>query len=205
MPNLNVLLEHWGYAAIFLVVFLGNVGLPVPEETILALAGYLVWEGKLRLPLVLVVGVGSAAAGDNLGYWIGRRYGQETLTRYGPWIGVTPASLETMRRFVGRYGPLAVFASRFLAGLRFLAGPVAGSAGLPVLPFVAANLLGAVLYVPLAVGAGYAAGYGLGAYVERLRRSVGRVEHLILVAATLSMLGVVGWRVRRARRRRQGS
>jgi len=205
MPSLNALLGHWGYAAIFLVVFLGNVGLPVPEETILALAGYLVWEGKLRLPLVLVVGVVSAAAGDNLGYWIGRRYGQEALARYGHWIGVTPARLEVMRRFVGRYGPFGVLAARFIAGFRFLAGPVAGSAGLPVLPFVAANLLGAVLFVPLAVGAGYAAGYGLGAYVERLRRVVGGVEHLILIAVIASTLGLLGWRGLQARRARQGS
>lgn len=203
MLDLNALLGHWGYLAIFLVVFLGNVGLPVPEATILALAGYLVWEGKLRLPLVLVVGVGSAAAGDNLGYWIGRRYGQETLARYGHWIGVTSARLETMRRFVGRYGPLAVFAARFLAGFRCLAGPVAGSAGLPAFPFVAANLLGAVIYVPLAVGAGYAAGYGLGAYVERLGRFVGEVEYLILIVAISSALGVLGWRIVRARRARQ--
>lgn len=44
MPDLGHLLDHWGYLAVFLVVILGNVGLPVPEETILALAGYLVWR-----------------------------------------------------------------------------------------------------------------------------------------------------------------
>src|SRR5574341_1666084 len=68
MLDPNELIGHWGYSAIFLAVVLGNVGMPVPEEAILALAGYLVWRGKLRLPLVLAVGIASAAAGDNLGY-----------------------------------------------------------------------------------------------------------------------------------------
>jgi membrane protein DedA with SNARE-associated domain len=52
MPDLTELIGHWGYGAIFLIVILGNVGVPVPEETILVLAGYLVWKRELRLSLV---------------------------------------------------------------------------------------------------------------------------------------------------------
>ena len=47
MTDLPQLIGHWGYVAIFVVVVLGNVGLPLPEETILGLAGYLVWRGDL--------------------------------------------------------------------------------------------------------------------------------------------------------------
>jgi hypothetical protein len=43
------LIEHWGYWAIVVFVLLGNLGIPVPEESILVLAGYLVWQGDLRL------------------------------------------------------------------------------------------------------------------------------------------------------------
>ena len=63
MPDLTQLLGHWGYVALFVVVMLGNVGVPLPEETVLALAGYLVWRGDMQLPVVLVVGVVSAVAG----------------------------------------------------------------------------------------------------------------------------------------------
>ena len=183
VPDVAELIGHWGYLAIFLFVILGNAGLPVPEETILALAGYLVWRGKLRLWLVLAVGILSAVAGDNLGYWIGRRYGQEAVERYGQWLLGTPERLLTMRRFVTRRGPLGVFAARFIPGLRFLAGPLAGAVGLQPLPFFVANVIGAGIYVPLVVGAGYAVGYGFGEYVERLRRTVGEVEHIVLGAA----------------------
>ena len=67
VSGLALFVEHWGYAAIFAVVVLGNVGLPVPEETVLTLAGYLVWRGDLRLWLVLIVGIVSASVGDNVG------------------------------------------------------------------------------------------------------------------------------------------
>jgi membrane protein DedA with SNARE-associated domain len=185
MPDLGVLIEHWGYVAIFVTVVLGNVGLPVPEETILALAGYLVWAGRLRLPAVLLVGVVSAVAGDNLGYWIGRRYGRPAIERYGHWILATPDRLDAVSRFVGRYGAWGVFVARFVPGLRFLAGPLAGATGLPPGSFVTANTLGATLYVPTMVGLGYAIGYGLGAYVTRFRLAAARFEHVVLIAAAV--------------------
>ena len=112
MPELRHLIEHWGYVAICVFVILGNLGLPVPEESILVLAGYLVWQGALRLPLVLGVGILSAIAGDNLGYWIGRRYGQGAVARYGRWAGLTPARLGAI------LGVLAVLGWRALRAAR---------------------------------------------------------------------------------------
>src|SRR6266571_1739291 len=86
MLDVGGLIGHWGYLAILLIVVLGNVGLPVPEETALIAAGYLVWRGELRLPLVLAVGIVSAVAGDNVGYWLGRRYGQAAVESYARWL-----------------------------------------------------------------------------------------------------------------------
>ncbi|MFI5340504.1 MAG: DedA family protein [Candidatus Methylomirabilales bacterium] len=200
MPDLGELVSHWGYLAIFLFVILGNLGLPVPEESILVLAGYLVWQGQLRLPLVLVVGILSAIAGDNLGYWVGRRYGQEAIERYGKRVLLTPARIEATRRLVTRYGGFGIFAARFIAGLRFMAGPLAGSAGVPPLTFMVANALGAMIYAPTMIAAGYAVGFGLGDSVKRFERVVGRVEHVVLAAAILLTAGLLGWRMLRAAR-----
>src|SRR2546422_7412119 len=139
MTDLPQLIGHWGYVAIFVVVVLGNVGLPLPEETVLALAGYLVWRGELSLPLVLAVGVVSAVAGDNLGYWLGRRYGRTALPRYARWVLGHPERLQSMEAFVAGRGPFAVFVARFIPGIRFMAGPLAGRPGKPFLPTPAAD------------------------------------------------------------------
>jgi membrane protein DedA with SNARE-associated domain len=200
MFDASQLIGHWGYIAIFFFVVLGNMGLPVPEETILMLAGYLVWDGELRLPIVLAVGTLSAIAGDNLGYWIGRRFGREAIKRYGHWILATPKRMESIESVVTRYGALAVFAARFLPGLRFLAGPTAGATGLRPLSFLAANLLGASIYVPIAVGIGYMIGYGLGDYVTRLEHIVGRLEYVVLLLAVVLTVAYLVWRFLRAKR-----
>ena len=133
-------ITDWGDLGIFLVVVLGNLGLPVPEETVLALAGYLVWSGRLQLVPVLLVGIGSAVAGDNLGYWLGRRYGRAPIERYARWL-LTPARVAAAEGFIRRYGALAVGAARFVGGTRFLAGPLAGAVGLPFRRFVTGNVL----------------------------------------------------------------
>jgi membrane protein DedA with SNARE-associated domain len=197
MPDLTPLITQWGYAAIFLIVVLGNVGLPVPEETVLAVAGYLIWQGRLEAGPVLVVAITSAVIGDNAAYWLGRRYGRLALTRLAR---IKPERIERIENFVRRYGMLAVFVARFVAGLRFMAGPLAGITGLAPLRFFVANLLGAAVYVPVALAAGYAVGYGLGDRLERLRRWIGDAEIVVLIGVVVAAAAGWLWVVRRARR-----
>ncbi len=198
MPSLTQLIDAWGYVAIALVVILGNLGLPVPEETVLTIGGYLAWRGELGLRAVVIVALVSAVAGDNIGYWLGRRYGQPIVHHL---LTSAPGRVDRVRRFVLRHGVLAVFVARFVAGLRFMAGPIAGSTGLEPARFFLANLLGAVVYVPAMVSAGYAVGYGLGDRIERLRHAAGEAERIVVI--TLALAAGAAWvvRIRRHHRR----
>lgn len=202
MSNLSELIGHWGYAAIFVIQMFGNAGVPAPEETVLGVAGYLVWRGQLKLPAVLAVAIAGAVLGDNLGYWLGRRFGREALLRYAHWVLGRRDRVERMQAFVVRRGALAVFLARFVPGVRTMAGPLAGASGVPFLSFLTANILGAAIWVPVGVGAGYAVGYGFGEYVERLRRTVGEVERLVLVLALLAVAALIAWHVAQALRAR---
>jgi len=197
MPDVSQIIEAWGYAAVGLIVVLGNLGVPIPEETVLTIGGYLVWQGQFHFLPMVVVGIASAVVGDNIGYALGRRYGRRALTHWGE---IAPQRLARMQRFVERYGMLSVFIARFVAGLRFMAGPLAGSSGLGIGRFLVANVLGAVVYVPVIVGAGYAVGYGLGDRIEWLRRVVGDAERFVWAALALGAAAVWLAVKRRARR-----
>lgn len=198
------LIEHWGYWAIFGVVVLGNLGFPVPEEGILVFAGYLVWAGRLRLLPVLVVGILAAMIGDNLGYWFGRHYGQATIRRFGHKIFITEERLDKARQFVDRYGSYGVFVARFIPGLRFMAGPVAGSTGFPFLRFFIANLLGGLIYVPLSIGAGYFLGKSLADVLRQIERIIGNVEPLALIFLIFTAAVIVIWRALSSRKAEHG-
>ena len=192
------LFQHFGYAAILVIVLLGNAGVPAPEESVLVLGGYLAWQGRLHLPLVLIVGIVSASLGDNLGFWAGRRWGRPLLER----LPLPAARVAQAQVLIARHGAWAVFVARFVPGLRTVAGPLAGTGNLSPLRFFAANFLGAVCYVPWPVLVGYGVGYGLGDWVEALRRKTGLEKDLIFFAAVLLVAGgaiaLRSWRRRRA-------
>src|SRR5271156_6137460 len=78
------LLSTWGYLGIFVAVFVGNLGVPVPEETVMLAAGFLAGQVLLDLRLVYIVVILSAVTGDCCGYIIGRTGGQRVVTRLPP-------------------------------------------------------------------------------------------------------------------------
>jgi len=189
---LRALIAAWGYGAIGGVVFLGNMGIPVPEESVLLIAGYLAGRGRLSLPAVIAVGVLSAILGDNLGYWLGRHSGRPLLLRYGR---VSETGLLRAEQLVARYGHWAVFWGRFIAGLRFLAGPLAGIARMPFRRFFLANTAGALVFVPVVTI--------VGSRVERPLRAllvmVERVELVVLLGGFLLVAGLAWCMWRRSK------
>jgi membrane protein DedA with SNARE-associated domain len=97
--------------------------------------------------------------------------------------------------FVRRYGALAVCVARFVGGFRFLAGPLAGAVGLRFTSFLRGNLLGALLFVPYAVGIGYAIGYGLGPRVAEVQHALGGIAHVVLILAITGVVLLVTSRI----------
>ena len=199
MPDLTQLIGHWGYSAIFLIVILGSIGIPVPEEAIMLLAGFLVWEKKLDLSVVLIVGFLSTVSGDNLGYWAGRTYGRATIERYGQKLLISSERLDVMQNFVNRHGQVAVFLARFIPGLRFLAGPLTGIASMPFPRFFLANIAGAAVYVPLTV----AFGLGFGEYIHWLEGYLTKAEHIVLAAIMMTAVISFAWRAFKPKRLRR--
>src|SRR5205807_2000031 len=68
------------------IIGLESMGIPSPGETALVAAAVLASQGKLQIWLVIVIGVSSAIVGDNIGYWLGRRYGRSVFMAAGPFL-----------------------------------------------------------------------------------------------------------------------
>ncbi|HTU02992.1 MAG TPA: DedA family protein [Candidatus Sulfotelmatobacter sp.] len=198
MDLVEPFLRQYGYIGILVFVFLGNLGMPVPEEAVVLFAGYLTWRETLRLPLVLVVAVASAVAGDSVGYWVGRAKGRGILIRYGRYLAITPRLVRKADSFFQAHGDKTVFSARFIPGIRFLAGPLAGASKMPFPRFFFFNLSGAVVWVSLMI----ALGHSFGAHLHLLLRRVRRVEELLAALAIAAVLII--WLRQRGRRRNSG-
>jgi membrane protein DedA with SNARE-associated domain len=188
------LFARYGYAVVFAGVFLENTGLPVPGETALLAGAALANSGQLSLAWVTVTAIAAAILGDNLGFFIGRRGGRRLAERHGWRIGLTPERLLEFDGFFQRHGPKAVFAARFITGLRVVGAVLAGGSGMKWPQFLFFNATGAVVWCTVIASAGYSLAYSW-ATLERWVGGSGLMA-LALVAA----IGIIGWL--RARRNR---
>lgn len=150
----------WGYILLFALTALeasAFIGLFVPGETALLLGGFLAYQGKLNLYLVIVVTVVGGVLGDSAGYEIGRHLG-ERMKR--TWFGRKIGELrwERARQYVRDKGARAVLLGRFVGILRALVPAVAGDSRMPYSKFLLWNVVGAVIWGPSVVVAGYLAG-----------------------------------------------
>src|SRR5437867_10040164 len=131
MPEWLVdLFARYGYAVVFVGVFLENTGLPVPGETALLAGAALSHFGRLTLPRVIVTATAAAILGDNLGFFIGRRAGRGIAERHGWRIGLTRERLVLFDRFFSRHGAKTGFIARFITGRRAFGACRAGASEL---------------------------------------------------------------------------
>jgi membrane protein DedA with SNARE-associated domain len=178
------LFARYGYAVVFLGVFLENTGLPVPGETALLAGAALAKFGRLSLGWVIATAICGAILGDNLGFLIGRHGGRRLAERYGPTIGFTAKRLALFDRFFEQHGAKTVFIARFITGLRVVGAMLAGASGLSWPTFLFYNATGAVVW-SAAIGA---AGYSLAYSWETLERWIGRsglVAFVVVVGIVL--------------------
>lgn len=193
MPDWIVaLFARYGYAAVFVGVFLENAGLPVPGETALLAGAALSRSGTLFLPWVVLTAIGGAILGDNIGFLIGRRGGRALVLRHGPKIGLTERRLVQFDRFFDRHGAKTVFIARFVTGLRVFGALLAGTSGLPWGRFLLYNATGAVAWATTFGAVGYFLAYSW----ESLETWIGRTGLALL--AILAVIAAVALLRRRA-------
>jgi membrane protein DedA with SNARE-associated domain len=179
------LFARYGYAVVFVGVFLENAGVPVPGETALLAGGALARCGPLSLPWVIVTATCGAILGDNLGFLIGRRGGRALVERYGATFGLTRARLGQFDRFFDRHGAKTVFIARFVTGLRVFGALLAGTSGLAWGRFLLYNASGAIAWATIFGTLGYILAYSW----QTLDQWIGR-SGLVLLAA-IAIVGIV--------------
>jgi membrane protein DedA with SNARE-associated domain len=185
------LFTRYGYAVVFLGVMLENAGVPVPGETALLGGAAMAQFGRLSLFRVILVAIAAGIIGPNIGFLVGRRGGRAFVERHGGKVGLTAARLDQFDRFFERYGPVTVFISRFVTGLRVVAAVLAGGSGLRWRTFFVYTAAGAVVWSIVIAAAGYSLAYSW----DTLERWIGRGGVLALLIAVL--LGVLAFIRRR--------
>ena len=169
------LIGQYGYLIVFFGVLLESAGIPLPGETILIAAGFMVQQGYLDPGDAIIFGFLGAVVGDQIGYWVGRKGGRPFVLRWGRYVLITPERLERAQGFFRRHGGKAVFLARFVAGLRVFGALLAGISRMPWRIFFFYNALGGAIWATAAV----LVGYFVGGSFDLVVRWVGRSSALL--------------------------
>lgn len=147
IQHFNAFVENYGLIALFITLFFETVGLPLPGESVLITISTFAASGGVNIVEVVLIGTCAAVAGDNVAYFIGRRYGRDLILTYGCRFGVTHEKYRKVELATERYGVFIVLFARFVVLFRQLNGLVAGSANMAWHKFFIANVLGSILWV----------------------------------------------------------
>lgn len=146
--HLEYSFSHWGYWTVLVGIMLESAGIPIPGETILIIASTLAASThQLNIFIVAAIAIAAATGGDNVGFAVGRHAGRPLLLRYRHLFHISSEVIHKGEQLVQRRGAVAIFFARFIAGLRFLAGPLAGMLHMPWRRFLIFNALGAIAWV----------------------------------------------------------
>lgn len=186
MFDTATLVAHSPYIGIFVLLILGGVGLPFPEDATLLLTGFLVAQDAVKPVQAFLAVYFGLLISDFILYWVGKKYGRMLVAHKRFQKLISPDQLLKLEEKFKRWGVWVVIVGRHFLGLRAQIFLVAGVMRMSAIKFLIADGATALLTIALMGGIGYAGGNSAGI----LRENVKRFEHIGIVAF---MLLVAGW------------
>jgi membrane protein DedA with SNARE-associated domain len=180
------------YATLALVAAIENVFPPIPADTVVAIGSFLAARGEGSVVTAFAATWFGNVGGAMVMYGVGRRFGAERLHRR--LLGdKAPTAEKRLERLYGRYGLVALFASRFVPGLRALVPPFAGALRVPALR--------AALAIGTASGIWYGTvsylGFTVGGNWQQVSALIVEYGRVLSIAALAVLVGaLVIWRIR---------
>lgn len=190
-PELTVFLEHYGYLAVFVLVFLPEIGIPnpVPIELILLFIGFLAFSGVLNFWLVFLAAVAGDFIGTTILYSIFYFFGHLFLEKKPRWIPISRAKIEKVSRLVSRRGVLGIYFGRLIPYLRGYVSVAAGLAQVRPKVFIPIVLFSAATWS----GGFVIAGRLIGPEWQNLATNLSDIRNGILVIIASVVLIAVAW------------
>lgn len=181
--------RHGGPPALFGVLFACGLGLPIPEDIPLLIAGAMVATGKMHLGVAAVFAWCGIIGGDCVLYHLGKVFGLE-ITRV-PAIGnhITRERILSLEKRFEKYGVWVVAVGRMFAIIRGAMVVCAGAIKFPFWKFIIADGLAAIV----SGGLFLALGYWFGSEVDKRMGNVARAKSWVTFGLVIIVAIGVGW------------
>jgi membrane protein DedA with SNARE-associated domain len=188
------LVAHLGYLGIALILILGGLGLPIPEEAPVILAGVLSRNGKLVPILAFATCLIGVLIGDFVVYFLGYYHGEKVLSLPVTRRLLTRGREAQIKGYFHRHGFKILILGRFAAGFRTAAYLTAGILKLPPLKLFLTDLVAAALSTSLMFGLAFV-------FAQRIESGIREVQQWFTVALGLGLVAWLSYRFYKGRKR----
>lgn len=191
--------ELYGPLAVFFLLLLTGIGVPLGEDLIVIPAGAFVAQGHMNFWWAALGAYAGVVISDMMWYGICYRYGTRLLHRRFLKRAVHPRRLLEAKHQMEQRGAWMVLMARFVPGSRTTAITCAGILHMSFWKFALATAVGVLFTVPMQIGIGILSVrvVGVDSITELLRLILG-----LMVLAVAIMLGAAAWRRHVSSRRR---
>jgi len=186
LPNPDIFslwLIQYGSLALFFLLALGIIALPIPEETLMVISGVLMYNGYLRISPTILAAFAGSITGITVSYIVGKTAGHFFLYRYAPYFGVKEHHLQKAHDWFERFGTWALFIGYFIPGVRHFTGFIAGTTDLKYPRFALFAYCGAIVWASTFLAIGYIFGDYFLAMMEKIEIRVDDILTILLIAA----------------------
>lgn len=193
--------SHYGYPALFFALWLGIVGMPIPDELIVLSAGVLVSMGLLHIFPAFIATYLGVVSGLSLGYVLGRTAGAPALD----WIGRKKGMgkyVERAQSLLERYGSYALCISYFLPVVRHVVPYLVGIGKMSFRQYALFSYTTGLVWTMILYGAGYVMGNNaarLDIFKDLFTKGLTVGVALLLVLGGAVLYGYKVWKMRRKR------
>ena len=184
MLEISELIKHFPYLGLFVLLVLGGIGFPFPEDATLILCGFLIAQDIVRaIPAIVIVYIGLLWA-DYFLYFVGRKYGRKIVTHKRFHRILSPERLLAIEDKFNKRGSLIILFGRHFLGLRAQLFIAAGVMKMPALKFILLDAFTSIFTMALMIGAGYLGGNSL----QALKKDISRIEHIAVLVIVLLLV-----------------
>ncbi len=192
MDWFSLFIVSYSGAAMFLVSFLENIGLPFPAFPVFVLAGALAAAGHVSLPVLVAGAVLGAVVADGIWYDLGRRRGKRVLYALCR-ISLNPdVCVESAVDQFHRRKTLTILLAKFLPGVNSVMPPLAGMAAVPLSLFLFVDSVGAFLWAATGTGIGNVFGPEIAGSARTIQ---GGLVWVFVAGLIAYVLWAIGYRV----------
>jgi membrane protein DedA with SNARE-associated domain/membrane-associated phospholipid phosphatase len=194
LADVSATLGDWTYLIVTVFAFLETgafVGLVVPGETVVVLAGAVAGQGETSIVITIALVWAAAFLGDSASYLIGVKLGRGFVLRHGERLRISRERFARVESYFARHGGKTILIGRFIGVVRALAPFVAGSSGMRYSALVPYSILGTGLWAATFSLLGYFASQSIEQVVEQSERVL--LGFGVLVALVVATVVAVRW------------